>query len=65
MDSTADFILLLPEEPFLKCLYFSFQYPPSTAPAQHLFVHIGGTVTYADPLLEVIKLYLYTQFYIQ
>ncbi|XP_045533867.1 transcriptional enhancer factor TEF-1 isoform X1 [Papilio machaon] len=29
-------------------------YPPSTAPAQHLFVHIGGTVTYADPLLESV-----------
>ncbi|XP_037297375.1 transcriptional enhancer factor TEF-1 [Manduca sexta] len=29
-------------------------YPPSTAPVQHLFVHIGGTVTYADPLLESV-----------
>ncbi|KAL4709361.1 hypothetical protein ACJJTC_007093, partial [Scirpophaga incertulas] len=29
-------------------------YPPSAAPAQHLFVHIGGTVTYADPLLESV-----------
>lgn len=37
----------------LVIVLFSFQYPPSTAPAQHLFVHIGGTVTYADPLLEV------------
>ncbi|KAF9822791.1 hypothetical protein SFRURICE_000860, partial [Spodoptera frugiperda] len=27
---------------------------PSSAPAQHLFVHIGGTVTYADPLLESV-----------
>ncbi|XP_059051307.1 protein scalloped isoform X3 [Achroia grisella] len=25
-----------------------------TTPAQHLFVHIGGTVTYADPLLESV-----------
>ncbi|XP_064291983.1 protein scalloped isoform X4 [Plodia interpunctella] len=29
-------------------------YPPSTASAQHLFVHIGGAVSYADPLLESV-----------
>ncbi|CAG9563308.1 unnamed protein product [Danaus chrysippus] len=28
-------------------------FPPNAA-AQHLFVHIGGTVTYADPLLESV-----------
>ncbi|XP_063375159.1 transcriptional enhancer factor TEF-1 isoform X1 [Cydia amplana] len=29
-------------------------YPPSTTLSQHLFVHIGGSVTYADPLLESV-----------
>lgn len=42
----------------LKCLLLLFQYH------KHLFVHIGSTATYNDPLLEVSDHSCFVSFYV-